>query len=119
MADRPRSFGMLHDGRTNGRVYGVGYHSVTKRIVGYFTRQGFSEGLPSSEAWFQVAGDSGLAYATPDRMYYEPYWQSQPAMYLLANQKLWKIDARQRSVQPFMDCADAEAISWAWQTGDA
>lgn len=109
---------LVHDGRTNGRAYGVGYHSITKRVAGYFARQGFSEGLPPREDWFHVTGDSGLVYAMPDRMYLEPYLQSQPAMYVLANQKLWKIDTRKRSVTPLLECADAEAVGWAWRLQD-
>ena len=107
---------LVHDGRPNGLAYGIGYHSATKRSVGFFGREGFSERLPPRESWFQVMGDTGLAYATPDRTYYEPYWSAQPALYLLANGKLWCIDTRKRSVQSLTDCPDATAIGWAWRT---
>lgn len=110
---------LVHDGRANGRAYGVGYNSATKLAVGYFSRTGFSERLPPREAWFQVKGDTGLAYATPDRTYYEPYWFTQPSLYVLANNKLWQIDTRQRAVKPLADCPDAEAIGWAWRTSES
>ncbi|HEX5105496.1 MAG TPA: hypothetical protein VFV87_16875 [Pirellulaceae bacterium] len=113
---------LVHDGRTNGRAYGVGYHAVTKQVAGYFSRAGFSERLPPREAWFHVKGDAALAYAVPERQYYEPYWSTwftQPSQFLLANGKLWRIDMRKRTVAPLVDCPDAEGIGWAWRTADA
>lgn len=110
---------LLHDGRPNGLAYGIGYNSVTKRNVGYFSCDGFSERLPPRETWFQVKGDTGLAYATPDRTYYEPYAYSQPSLFVLANNKLWQIDTRKKAVKPLANCPDAEGIGWAWQTSDS
>ena len=110
---------LVHDGRPNGLAYGVGYHSATKQVVGYFGREGFSDRPPPRESQFQIAGDTGLAYATPDRVYYEPYWSVQPQMYVLANDKLWSIDTRKRTVKSLADCPDATAIGWAWRTSAA
>jgi hypothetical protein len=91
---------LIHDGELNGRAYGIGYHSETKRPVGYFGREGFSETLPSRESWFQVAGNEGLATATPERSISEPYWFTQPSLHLLANGQLWDINTQRRTVTP-------------------
>jgi hypothetical protein len=107
---------LVHDGRANGLAYGVGYNSATKQAIGYFSREGFSERLPPREAWFQVKGDTGLAYATPERTFHEPYFFSQPSQFLLANNKLWQIDTRKRTVKSLLDCPAAEGIGWAWRT---
>lgn len=110
---------LVHDGQTNGRAHGVGYHSMTKQVVGYFSRDGFSERLPPREAWFQVEGDAGLAYAVSERLNYEPYWFTQPAQFLLANGKLWRIDTRKRTVESLVDCPDADGIGWASRTAES
>jgi hypothetical protein len=115
----PTYWYLVHDGRVNGRTYGIGYNSASKRAVGYFSRTGFSERLPARETWFEVQGDTGLAYATPERTYYEPSFFTQPSLYLLADNKLWQINTRTRKVKSLVDCPDAEAIGWAWRTGDS
>lgn len=109
---------LIHDGQTNGRVYGVGYHSATKRIIGYFSRTGFSDHLPPRDTWFEVAGDVGLTWSTPTVANYEPYSTAETAMHLLADKKLWSIDLRERKVTPLADIPDPEAIGWAWRTSD-
>src|SRR5262245_55612711 len=43
---------LVHDGHRPGRAYGIGYHSQTKTVVGYFGRHGFSDAMPPRDQWF-------------------------------------------------------------------
>src|SRR5438477_293316 len=47
---------LFHDGRLPGRVYGIGFHSKTKTIIGYVARNGFSHSAPPRDEWFHVNG---------------------------------------------------------------
>jgi hypothetical protein len=105
---------LVHDGRVNGSAYGVGYNSVTKRLAGYFGRQGFTMALPPRNDWFAIAGDSGLALATPAVMNLEPSWTPERELHLLANGKLWSIDPQKKRVRPLADAPPGATIGWIW-----
>ena len=105
---------LVHDGRVNGSAYGVGYNSVTKRLVGYFGRHGFSATLPPRADWFTVEGDSGLALATIVLANVEPSWTTERELLLLADGKLWSIDPQKKSVRVLADAPPGATIGWIW-----
>jgi hypothetical protein len=105
---------LVHDGHTNGSAYGVGYHSLTRRIVGYFGRQGFTATKPPRSDWFTVEGRHGLSVATTGAVNAEPSWSTERALHLLANGKLWSIDPRKRQVRALADAPPGAAIGWIW-----
>jgi hypothetical protein len=98
-------------------VYGVGYNAITKRIVGYFGRQGFSDVQPPRDEWFEVAGEQGLSEATPSVVYYEPN-VPQSALILLAEGKLWSFNTQTREVKTLLDAPRATTIGQVWRALD-
>jgi hypothetical protein len=108
---------LVHDGNSPGHAHGVGYHSKTKTIVGYFGRGGFREALPPRDDWFEIAGSNGLYGATINVGANEPVSSqtTDARMPLLANGKLWMIDTGQRQVKAVADCPTAIAVGQAWQ----
>lgn len=53
--DNPATYWFLvRDDSLAGNAYLVGYDSVTRRIVGYLTREGFGETIPSAEDSFDL-----------------------------------------------------------------
>ncbi len=108
---------LVHDGRPNGRAYGVGFHSKTKLAVGYFAREGFSDTRPPREQWFEVRGSTGLAAATVITNVNQPYFSraSDALIPLLANDKLWVIDVAKREVKALADCPAAEQVGSVWR----
>jgi hypothetical protein len=105
---------LVHDGRTNGRVFGVGYNAVTKQRVGYFGRQGFSETLPPRDELFQVTGHEGLVNATPLVSANEPANMPQEQLALLAEGKLWSFNTQSRTVESLLDAPRATTLGQAW-----
>jgi hypothetical protein len=105
---------LVHDGRVNGSAYGVGYHSVTKRLAGYFGRKGFTATLPPRADWFTVEGNSGLALATPVLANLEPSWTTDRELHLLAGGKLWAIDPKKKTVRDLADAPPGATIGWIW-----
>jgi hypothetical protein len=105
---------LVHDGRTNGRVYGVGYNALTKRSVGYFGRQGVSSELPPREDWFVVTGQEGLSQAVPVVATGEPVGQARPTIILLAEGKLWAFNTQSRTVETLFDAPRATTLGQAW-----
>ena len=105
---------LVHDGRTNGRVYGVGYNALTKRIVGYFSRRGFSSELPPRDDWFVVTGQEGLSQAVPVVAIGEPVGQPQTKIVLLAEGKLWAYNTQNRTVEVLFDAPRATTLGQAW-----
>lgn len=105
---------LVHNGEVNGRAYGVGYDSVSKRLVGYFGRRGFSEAMPPESEWFPIAGDYGLWGATPNVFVGEPAWTTTPFLYVLAGEELWSIDLRRREVTRLLGAPWAKTVGWAW-----
>ena len=109
---------LVHDGRVNGSAYGVGYHSVTRQLAGYFGRQGFTTSLPPRADWFPVEGAAGLSLATPVVVNSEPSWATERVLYLLAAGKLWSIDPQQRRVRALADAPLGATIGWLWDLGN-
>src|SRR5439155_26590080 len=109
---------LVHDGRSNGRVYGVGYHSLTKRPVGYFGHRGFSETRPPRDEWFEVTGESGLSLATPSLGAYEPVSTPQQLLVLLAEGKLWAFNTQNRTVEILLEAPRATSLGQVWRTLD-
>jgi hypothetical protein len=105
---------LVHDGRTNGRVFGVGYNAFTKQLVGFFGRQGFSTTLPPRDQWFQVAGQEGLLNATPVVSVNEPVGSPQEQLALLAEGKLWSFNTQTRTVESLLDAPQATTLGQAW-----
>jgi hypothetical protein len=108
---------LIHDGRTNGRAYGVGYHARSGMIVGYFGKQGFSERQPPRDEWFQVFSDRCLEQMTTGTSGAEPNWltyQNYRGLALLADGKLWSVDLAGRNVTALADCPNAFSLGWAW-----
>jgi hypothetical protein len=105
---------LVHDGQVNGRVYGVGYNAVTKGLVGYFGKGGFSTSRPPRDDWFQVAGSSGLMPATPQIFAYEPGGYPQTSLFLLAEGKLWSFNTQTREVAALLDAPRATTLGQAW-----
>ncbi len=106
---------LVHDGRVNGRAYGVGYQSDSAEVVGYFGKQGFSDRQPPREQWFQVFGERGLEHVSTGVTVREPAWnqyQDNQGLVLLADGKVWTIDLAQRRLAALADCPDALAIGW-------
>jgi hypothetical protein len=109
---------VIHDGHIPGRAYGVGYHSKTKAVVGYFARTGFSAKAPPREEWFQMSGElRGLTSA--NNISSEPrYFSLESYFLLLADGKLWKIDVARRQVKSLLDCPAAYTLGTTWQIPD-
>jgi hypothetical protein len=105
---------LFHDGRVNGQAYGIGYDSLSKRVVGHFGRSGFTAEKPPREDWFQIAGDQGLGLVTPSIASQEPYGFL-PLLHLLANGQLWTIDVRKKQVQAVQAFPDAFTVGWSWR----
>ena len=110
---------LVHDGRVNGSAYGVGYHSLTKQVAGYFGRQGFTAVRPPRSDWFNVPGDYGLSLATSVLINTEPTWATENVLYLLADGKLWSIDPRKKRVQAITDAPQGATIGWIWDSRKA
>lgn len=108
---------MIHDGQTPGHAYGVGYHSPTRTVVGYFGRGGFRDSLPPRDDWFAIAGHDGMQNRSTFYFYgQEPQWASpMPRGLLLADGKLWKIDFANRQVAKMLDCPEAYAVGHVWR----
>lgn len=106
---------LFHDGRVNGRARGIGYDAASKRVVGYFGRNGFTSDEPPRDDWFQIAGRSGLSLATPSITQSEPAYL-EPHLYLLADGQLWFIDVRRKQVKPLLASPTAFTTGWIWQT---
>jgi hypothetical protein len=108
---------LIHDGLRNGRAYGVGFHSKTKLIVGYFGREGFANVRPPREQWFEIRGDDGLSGATGATNVNQPYFSraSDALIPLLANDKLFVIDVARREVKALVDCPAAEQVGSVWR----
>jgi hypothetical protein len=106
---------LVHDGRTDGRAYGVGYHSVTGRLAGYFSKAGFRDSPPPREDWFHVEGNQGLSFRTPQVQAWEPVWVQQPYFLLLADGKLWSIELGQRQVRSILDASGATGLGHVWR----
>ncbi|HEY2410770.1 MAG TPA: hypothetical protein VGI40_00925 [Pirellulaceae bacterium] len=107
---------LVDDGNRPGRVYGIGYHSRTKLLVGYFGKQGFSDSLPPVSEWFEIT-DGSLRRATTTNVYaQEPQWNnSDPNFLLLASDKLWLIDLQRRQVKSLADCPEAYSVGTLWK----
>jgi hypothetical protein len=107
---------LIHDGRPEGRAYGVGYHPRSKRIVGYFSRRGFGDALPPREDWFEIAGHHALVSKTTLNGFpREPtYANGQPYFLLLADAKLWMVDLAHRELKVLFDCPAATQVGQAW-----
>jgi hypothetical protein len=103
---------LLHDGKFDGRAYGVGYHSLTKQVVGYFGRKGFANRQPPRDEWFQVTG-SGLSSSTPAITWTEPQL-NESVLFLLSEGKLWSIDPRKREIRTLADAPSNASTGWAW-----
>jgi hypothetical protein len=114
----PTYWYLVHNGQANGRAYGVGYDAISKRLVGYFGRRGFSQTLPPEGEWFQIVGDYGLRGAMPEVVAGEPTWNTTPFLYLLADDKLWSIDLGRRAVKPLLDAPRVNTVGWAWSLPD-
>ena len=110
----PTYWYLVHDGRTNGSAYGVGFNSLTRRIVGYFSREGFTAAMPPPRDWFAVEGRHGLSVATTAAVNAEPTWVNEQTIYLLASGKLWSIDPRQKRVRALTDAPPGSTIGWIW-----
>jgi hypothetical protein len=108
---------LVHDGRDPGRAYGIGYHSQSKMVVGYFAGQGFSETMPAADQWFRMSGRQGLYQAsTLHAAAREPvYVGLQPRFLLLADGKLWQVDLVQRQLKVLFDCPLAFGVGQAWK----
>lgn len=108
---------MIHDGQTPGHAYGIGYHSPTRTVVGYFGRGGFSDSLPPRDDWFAIAGHDGMQNRSTFHFYgQEPQWVSPtPRGLLLADGKLWKIDFANRQVAKMLNCPEAYAVGHVWR----
>jgi hypothetical protein len=105
---------LIHDGRINGQAYGVGYHSQTHAIVGYFGVRGFSERIPPREEWFAIAGGTALAGVTTNLSLTEPTWNQLPKLYFLSDGKLWSVDPGQRTVTALVDCPGALGLGTSY-----
>jgi hypothetical protein len=108
---------LVHDGRSPGHAYGVGYHAQTKALVGYFAKSGFTRTKPQRDDWFEIAGDAGLsgvstAYGASEPRY---YYSAESRVFLLASGKLWSIDMAQKQVRPLLDCPGAHTVGEFWQ----
>jgi hypothetical protein len=112
---------MIHDGKQPGHAYGVGFHAPTQTIAGYFARKGFTKSLPPREEWFDIAGTAGLAGVTTARFHdQEPRWSGgSQGQLLLADGKLWKIDAAKKQLQVLLDCPKAYRVGHVWRILDA
>jgi len=106
---------LYHDGQPNGRAYGVGYGSLSKRIVGYFGRSGFSPDIPPRDDWFAVASPNGLSANTTGATNSEPAHMQGENMHLLADGQLWSIDVRKQTVEPLVPTSGF-TVGWAWPT---
>ena len=105
---------LVHDGRVNGSAYGIGYHSVSRQIAGYFGRQGFTATRPPRADWFDVEGAHGLTLATSGVLNIEPYYSTDRTLYLVANGKLWSIDSQRRRVRALADAPPGATTGWIW-----
>jgi hypothetical protein len=106
---------LFHDGRPNGRAYGVGYDAASKTVAGYFGRNGFSASQPPRDEWFQIAGSSGLSAVTTAITNSEPFY-NEPNIYFLAEGEVWWVDVRRKQVQSLLKAPAAFTVGWAWQT---
>lgn len=102
-AQLPAYWYLVHDGRTSGRAYGIGYDSRTHEVVGYFGQNGFTTSPPSSEEWFEISGRTGLSGKSSVLFLGEPYYFVSSTMYLIASDRLWSIDTAKRTVQAIAD----------------
>jgi hypothetical protein len=108
---------VVHDGRRPARAYGVGFHSRTRQLVGYFGREGFSNVQPPRDQWFEVPSDNGL-YGTTNSNWLgrEPiYAGGEPFFLLLADGKLWHVDLAQKELHAVLDCPQALSVGEAWK----
>ena len=114
----PTYWYLVHDGRTNGRAYGVGYNSLTRQIVGYFGRQGFADQRPPRDEWFEVAGSTGLHHASSSVATTEPITSLDPRMVLLAEGKLWAFNTQTRKVEVLLEAPRATSLGQVWKALD-
>lgn len=104
---------LVHDGRAGGRAYGIGFDALSKRVVGYFGRKGFSDRKPSRAEWFQPPGNMGLYGTTPNVAQWEPQWGDGHVLYLLADGKLWAADTQAKQVRSLVDIPGEATLGWA------
>jgi hypothetical protein len=112
---------LVHDGRVNGRAYGIGYHSRSRQVVGYFGTKGFTERMPPREEWFQIAGQNGLGGLATNVTTSEPTWSqwvSPSGLHFLADGKLWSVDPVRRTVRALVDCPRATALGTGYRIPD-
>ncbi|WP_425616395.1 hypothetical protein NA78x_000041 [Anatilimnocola sp. NA78] len=109
---------LVHDGQPNGLAYGVGYNTLTKEVIGYFGRAGFTEKMPGRDTWFEIAGTTSLIFAVLDRNPFVPYSQNISAFYVHGNNQVWEIDTRRRRVTSLFESPGIVSLGWAWRTSD-
>jgi hypothetical protein len=107
---------LVHDGRTNGSAYGIGFHASTKHVIGYFGRKGFTDRLPPREEWFPIEGSNGLATATVATAYGEPAASTSHQMAVVANRQLWLFDLQARTVKAVARTNGPATLGQAWRT---
>src|SRR4029079_12560146 len=108
---------LIHDGRLPGCVYGIGLHSKTKTVVGYFARNGFSPSAPPRDEWFRVNSQLQSVTTAHPNTSEAAYNMSEP-VFLLADGKLWRIDVARRQLKAVVDCPAAYALGRSWQIPD-
>jgi hypothetical protein len=108
---------VVHDGRRPAHAFGVGYHSKTRQIVGYFGRDGFAEVQPPRDQWFEVPSENGL-YGTTNSNWLgrEPvYAGGEPNFLMLADGKLWDVNLVRKDLKAVLDCPQAVSIGQTWK----
>jgi hypothetical protein len=110
---------LVHDGRVNGRAYGIGYHAQTKVVAGYFGTRGFAAARPPRDEWFEVAGTTGFSGMATNVAQSEPFWSPTWGWHVLASGKLWSIDPKERTIKPLADCPGAQALGIAHVVGES
>jgi hypothetical protein len=97
---RREAWYFVHDGRLDGHGYLVGYDRIAKAKVGYIGAAGFDRDEPPLDRQFPV---SGLRMSSPytyrgASMIASYSYSSGEERYLLADDGLWAIDLKKRSV---------------------
>lgn len=124
--DQRQDWYVVRDNALAGHAYFAGYHTITNECLGYIGRTGLSAVAPSEDEQFpidnrrvgglgadQIVGGSIDAHWSPMSRQTMSANLPRSSFYLLSDDRLWRIDLRERSVTAIGEFPGALNLSLA------
>jgi len=126
---RPTAWYVVRDGETMGKAYLVGYDFMSKLLVGYIGRGGFSRALPPRDQWFDlgrhklawggaIASLGQINFGSMGYSYYGGYSVASDSRrippwnaYMIDDGQLAEINLRDRTIRSIHESPDLIAVA--------